>query len=89
VNPVLIGQAEEIDLVQPQVRAMLKRSGFYIGGDTKHPDVLVPLVVMDGKVYSMVVDQELHPERFFETLTLQGPFPADADEMQIEEERKA
>ena len=44
MNPILIGQAEEIDLVQPQVREMLTAPGFYIGGDSNNPEMNVPLV---------------------------------------------
>ncbi|KAF1008939.1 MULTISPECIES: hypothetical protein [Luteibacter] len=73
-NPILIGQAEVIDLVQPQVRTMLATDGFYIGTDTEHPDFEVPLVVINGKVYGMTVDNELDPERFKDSLLLAGPF---------------
>lgn len=77
MNPILIGQAEEIDLVQQQVRDMLAAPGFYIGGDTKNPLMNVPLVSMDGRVFSMEIDNELDPERFLETLTLKGPYRVD------------
>lgn len=79
MNTILIGKAEEIDLVQPKVREMLSNPGFYIGGDTKNPDMNVPLVSMDGRVFSMVVDNELNPDRFLETLTLKGPFRGDVE----------
>lgn len=79
MNPILIGQAEEIDLVQQQVRDMLAAPGFYIGGDTQNPQMNVPLVSMDGRVFSMEVDNELDPERFLETLTLKGPFRVDVE----------
>lgn len=74
MNPILIGVAEEIDLVQPQVRAMLENSGVYVGGDTKNPDLIVVLVSNGGKVFSMKLDSELAPDRFLDTLTLNGPF---------------
>jgi len=48
-NPILIGQAEEIDLIQPQVRAMLEAPGFYIGGDSNNP---VPLVSNKRRVFN-------------------------------------
>ncbi len=79
MNTILIGQAEEIDLVQKQVRDMLGAPGFYVGGDTKNPQMNVPLVSMDGRVFSMEVDNELDPERFLETLTLKGPFRVDVE----------
>lgn len=74
MNPILIGVAEEIDLVQPKVRAMLENSGVYVGGDTKNPDLLVVLVSTRGQVFSMKIDSELAPGRFLDTLTLNGPF---------------
>ena len=73
-NPILLGQVEEIDLVQPQVRAMLANPGIYVGADTTAPGMLVPLFSMHGKVHSMKLDEELDPERFLPTLTLNGPF---------------
>ena len=76
---LLIGQAEEIDLVQPQVREMLAVPGFYLGGDTNNPEMNVPLVSTDGRVFSMVVDDELDPERFLGTLTLKGPYRVDVE----------
>lgn len=73
-NPILIGQAEEIDPLQPQVRAMLGKEGVYIGGDTKNPDLLVPLVSQGGRVFCLAIDHELAPDRFLSTLTLHGPY---------------
>lgn len=78
-NPILIGQAEEIDLIQPQVRAMLEAPGFYIGGDSNNPEMNVPLVSNKRRVFSMKIDQELDPERFLPTLTLKGPYRVDHD----------
>jgi len=51
-NPILIGQAEEIDLIQPQVRAMLEAPGFYIGGDSNNPEMNVPLVSNKRRVFN-------------------------------------
>lgn len=79
MNPILIGQAEEIDLVQPQVREMLAAPGFYIGGDSNNPEMNVPLVSNNGRVFSMKIDNELDPERFLPTLTLKGPYRVDPD----------
>lgn len=75
-NPILLGQAEEIDPVQPQVRTMLAVDGIYIGGDSDRPEMTVPLAVVDGRVFSMSLDAELAPERFNPTLTLHGPYRA-------------
>lgn len=79
MNPILIGQAEEIDLIQPQVREMLESPGFYIGGDSNNPEMNVPLVSNKGRVFGMKIDQELDPERFLPTLTLKGPYRVDPD----------
>jgi hypothetical protein len=75
-NLLLIGQAEEIDLLLPEVRAMLDREGIYLAGDTARPGFTVPLVVMNGRVYSMQVDTELDPARFHNTVRIAGPFYA-------------
>lgn len=73
-NPILMGQAEEIDTLRPEVRRMIENEGLYIGGDTKKPEVDIPLVSIGGKIYSMKIDKELEPDRFIETMTLKGPF---------------
>lgn len=73
-RPILIGKAEEIDLLRPEVRRMLDNEGLYIGGDTRTPEAMVPLVSQGGKVFSMKIDSELDPERFVESLTLKGPY---------------
>lgn len=73
-NPILMGQAEIVDMLRPEVRAMIENEGVYIGGDTKEPELDVILVSMGGKIYSMQIDQELDPERFIDTMTLKGPF---------------
>jgi hypothetical protein len=77
-NPILIGQAEEVDLVQPQVRGMLENPGVYIAGDTARPGYTVVLVVQEpGTVHAMSPDDEPLPaDRFLETLTLHGPYQA-------------
>ncbi|SIT43761.1 conserved hypothetical protein [Paraburkholderia piptadeniae] len=84
-NPILIGQAVEIDLLQPQVRAMLNNEGFYIGGDTKQERLMVALVSQGGRVFCLKVDTELEPSRFMPSLTLHGPYgprpPAVIDEL--------
>lgn len=77
-NPILLGQAEVMDLVRPDVRAMLDTEGLYVGGDSKHPGVVVPLSSMGGRVFSMKIDEELDPARFLPTLTLHGPYYAEA-----------
>ncbi len=71
---ILVGKAEEIDLIDPKVRAMMTADGLYIGGDSRTPNVIVPLVSTGGKIFSMKVDAEMDPERFLDTLTIRGPF---------------
>ncbi|MEJ0004414.1 MAG: hypothetical protein WDN30_14325 [Pararobbsia sp.] len=76
-NLLLIGQAEEIDLVQPQVRQMLANPGIYIAGDTTNPELTVVLASQAGRVSSMTLDGELDPASFLPTLTLHGPYLAE------------
>ncbi len=71
---ILLGKAEEIDLLPSLVRSLLDREGVYIGSDSRTPQVIVPLVSTGGKVFSMKVDAELEPSRFLPTLTLKGPY---------------
>lgn len=75
-NPILIGQAEVIDLVRPEVRAMLAKQGVYLASDSARPGFTVPLVVIAGRVFSMKIDEELIPERFNPTVLIAGPFYA-------------
>ena len=77
-NPILLGQAEVIDLLQPQVRAMVENEGLYVGGDSRTPEMVVPLVSQNGRIFSMKIDEPLDPERFLPTLTLHGPYFAAA-----------
>jgi hypothetical protein len=77
MNTLLIGEAELIDPVQPQVRKMLENEGVYIAGDANAPAMTVVLAVQDGKVFSMQLDKELNPERFVSTLTAHGPYHAE------------
>ena len=48
------------------VAAMLTTPGFYVALDPKAPNAIVPLVVVDGAVFSMKSDSQLDPERFFD-----------------------
>lgn len=76
-NPILIGQAEELDLVLPQVRAMMANEGVYICSDaTADPAFTIPLVSYRGKILSLVAEAELDPERFIPTFTAHGPYLA-------------
>lgn len=75
-NLILMGQAEEIDLVQANVRKMLATDGFYLASDAARPQGEVPLAVINGKVFCMKIDKELDPERFYNTVLIAGPFRA-------------
>lgn len=57
------------------IKKMLETDGFYILGDTRVCGAKIPIVVVKGRAHSMVIDMELPPERFLETVTVQGPFP--------------
>lgn len=80
-NPILIGKAEEIDLLKPEVRKMLGQSGIYLASDSEHPGFTVPLYVNNGRVFSMKVDEELDPERFKSSVKVAGPFYAPGEEV--------
>lgn len=74
-RPILMGTAIHISLIPEAVEKMLAVDGLYIATDTT--DELkgeAPLVVMDGKVFSMKIDKELDPTRFIATARLAGPF---------------
>jgi hypothetical protein len=81
-NNVLIGKAEEIDLVMPEVRKMLDVQGIYLAADSDRPGYTVPLVCIKGKVYSMVIDTELDHTRFLPTVLIAGPFYAPGEEQE-------
>ncbi len=73
-NLILIGQAEEIDLVREEVRRILNTEGIYLASDVTQPGATVPLAVIGGRVFSMKIDTELDPERFLQTVRFAGPF---------------
>lgn len=80
-NPILIGQAEVIDLLLPEVRTMLQRQGIYLASDSARPGFTVPLVVNADGVWSMEIDGRLDPERFHKTVRISGPFFAPGEEI--------
>lgn len=75
-RPLLIGKAETIDLLRPDVRSMLDRQGIYLASDIRAPGITTPLVVSAGRVHGLQLDTELDPERFNETVRFAGPFYA-------------
>ncbi len=82
VNPILIGRAEEIDLLLPAVRQMMERQGIYLASDTERPGWTVPLVVNAEGLWSMQLDSRLNPERFKDTVQIAGPFYAPGEEVE-------
>ena len=72
--------AESKKAIPALIADMLAAPGVYIAGDTKHPDMTGILVSKDGKVFGTVLDAELSVDGFSETLTLQGPYKANARE---------
>ncbi len=68
------GDPELRKQVAENVQRMLAVDGLYIGGDTNHPDKIVPLVVKGGVVASMRGDEMLAPDRFLPSFTVFGPF---------------
>jgi hypothetical protein len=73
-NLILVGKAEEIDLLPPEIRAMVDNEGIYLCGDTARPEYTVPVASIGGRLYSMKLDEELDPERFHKTVTVAGPY---------------
>ena len=76
-NPILMGEAEVISLISPAVEHMLANEGLYIGSD---PDDAskgeAPVVSMQGKIWSLTLDNVLDPTRFIEGHRMDGPFRA-------------
>ena len=73
---ILVGQAEEIDQVPKEIREMIANQGLYIGIDTNHPGVEIPVVSINGKIYAVEMAQTLDPTRFLPTAIFSGPFRA-------------
>lgn len=82
-NPILIGQAVEIDLLLPEVRQMLSRQGIYLASDTARPGYTVPLVVTADGLWCMELDSKLDPEHFLPTVQIAGPFYAPNEEQEL------
>lgn len=76
-NPILIGEAEVIDLIPESIQKMIDNPGVYLCGDSNAPEVTVPIASMAGKLFSMQIDAEMAPTRFLDTLTIAGPFTKD------------
>lgn len=83
-NLLLIGQAEEVDPLLPEVRAMMSRQGVYLASDASIPGQTVPLVVTGGELWCVVLDKRLDPERFLPTAQLAGPFYAPGEEQPVD-----
>lgn len=60
--------------MRKEVEHMIKNPGVYLAGDKNFPEVTIVLVSKEGKLWSTVLDAELDPERFLDTLTLKGPY---------------
>lgn len=58
----------------PDIAAMLKVDGFYVAGDSEAPGASTPIVVLDGKAFTLDISRELNPIRFPPTATFAGPF---------------
>lgn len=58
-----------------QVDFMLANPGVYVCGDSRMPDAVIPIVSQEGKLYSVKLDEALHPGGFLDTLTVEGPYP--------------
>lgn len=77
-NPILIGQAEEVDTLLPGIRKMMETPGIYILGDTQRPELNFVLVVTapwEARFMSPDADS-VDPARFLPTVTHHGPYYA-------------
>lgn len=73
-DPNIVVAPEEGQTIPERVRRMLDNPGFYIGSAPELGDGEVPLVVAEGRVFSMRVDSELAPDRFIVGHRIEGPF---------------
>ncbi len=80
-NPILIGQAEVIDLVPPAIRTMMQRQGIYMASDISQPGYNFPLAVDAEGVWSLRLDAKLDPAGFPKTVRVAGPFFAPGEEI--------
>lgn len=64
-------------MVMPVVKKMIDNPGVYICGDTRIPGATVIIISIRGKLFSTMIDEELSPEGFLDTLTVKGPFTAE------------
>jgi hypothetical protein len=62
------------DQIPEKIQAMIDEEGIYVCGDTAFPCYTVVVVSIGGKLFSIVLDNELDPTRFLPTLTIAGPF---------------
>ena len=85
-NLLLVGQAQEIDLLLPEVRQMMSRQGIYLASDSARPGMTVPLVVSAGELWCMELDTRIDPERFLPTAQIAGPFYAPNEEQPVGQE---
>lgn len=77
-DPILTPATVEISLpVRAEIQRVLATEGFYIAMDVNQPGANIPLAVMGGKIYSMCVDAELAPDRFYDTVRFKGPYRGD------------
>lgn len=65
--------------LKTKIKNMQMNDGFYLCGDTDHPEAWVPITVKGGRIYSMLLDQIMSSDRFLDTATIAGPFNKDED----------
>ena len=64
----------QMNLIPPNVLAMMKAPGWYLCGDTKDNTKTVPILSTNGELWSIQKDQRMNPTGFLPTLTIHGPF---------------
>ena len=63
--------------LKAKIYEMQEKDGFYLCGDIDHPKSWVPITVKGGRIYSMLLDEIMSPDRFLDTATIAGPFDKD------------
>lgn len=60
---------------QDAIKSAVAKEGFYFASDTKKQDGLVMLLSMGGKIFTLKIDSELDPTRFYNSVRFHGPLP--------------
>lgn len=68
------------DQIPRDIQAMLDNPGMYLCGDEKDEEATIPIVSMNGCLYSVKFDTELDPMGWLESRTITGPYHRSTDD---------